>query len=135
MTTADRKRPGGRPSHRDKVRRDAEYLPGSISVIRNDRAPTAYAPADLIRMCREETVDNVRILKEMRDDADVPAAVRACAISILFDRAYGKAPQMIAIADVTPPQGIDLSRLSVEEMLVIERLLRKASGSETETDD
>ena len=94
-----------------------------------------WAPSELIKLCRAETENNIRVLCEIRDDIEAPAASRACCASIILDRAYGRAPQMIAIADVTPPQGIDLSRLSVDEMLVIERLLRKASGSETETDD
>ena len=120
---------GGRPTRKGKVRRDADTLPGiPKTVIQGATAPTAWGPADLIKACREETMNNVRVLVEMRDDNDVPAAVRACAVSMLFDRAYGRAPQMIAVADVTPKGFVDPANLSDEELLLLERLMRKASG-------
>lgn len=120
---------GGRPTHKGKVRRDAETLPGMpITAVKGAAAPTAWGPAELIRACREETAANVRVLVAMRDDITVPPAVRACAISMLFDRAYGRAPQMIAVADVTPKGFVDPTNYSDEELLLLERLLQKGAG-------
>lgn len=121
---------GGRPTHKGKVRRDAMTLPGvPLSTIQGAAAPRAWSPVELIKACREETERNIAVLRELRDDAAIMPAVRACAVSMLFDRAYGRAPQMIHVADVTPKSAIDTANLSDEELLLLDRLLSKASGT------
>ena len=125
--TDNSEHPGSR-AKKGKARRDAYSLPGGNTA--RTPAPSEWAPVDLIRACRQESEQSLKVLIGLRDDGEVPAAVRAVAIQMLWDRGYGRAPQMIAVADITPQGQLDVSNLSDEELILLEGLMRKAMGQE-----
>jgi hypothetical protein len=90
---------------------------------------------DCVELARHETVNNFRTLVEIRDDEHSPAMVRLAAAGLMLDRAYGKAHQSIAIADVSGPGKLDLSAFSPDELRDFERLLTKATSDQPPTRD
>src|SRR5262245_53675806 len=53
------------------------------------------ALAEVQQLARAETAANVRALVRIRDAEDSPPAAVVAAVSVLFDRAFGKPAQMI----------------------------------------
>lgn len=45
------------------------------------------------KLAQAETVENIRALKAIRDDKKAPPAARVAAVSVMFDRAFGKPVQ------------------------------------------
>ena len=120
---------GGHKGRVGKFARSAEHLSENNGnrLVNNMESINAWGPKELIIQCREESAKNLATLIELRDDKETPAAVRALTVEMIWNRAFGKAPQMIAIADVTPDKGLDVSCLSDEELILLEKLIRKAS--------
>jgi hypothetical protein len=81
-----------------KPARDANgrLLPGN-SGNPMGRNTWAKSHGELRRLAREATEENVKMLQQIRDDQNQPAAARVAAIGILLDRGYGKATQPLEI--------------------------------------
>ena len=59
-------------------------------------------PADIRSLCRAYTGEAVRSLAAIMRQVDAPPGARIQAISILMDRGWGKAVQMIGTEDSEP---------------------------------
>jgi hypothetical protein len=59
--------------------------------------PTALA--EVVRLARDETEANIRALIRIRDDEHSPPAAVVAAVSVMFDRAFGKPVQAVTATD------------------------------------
>jgi hypothetical protein len=60
------------------------------------------ALAEVQQLARAETAANVQALIRIRDNEDSPPAAVVAAVSVLFDRAFGKPAQMV-VGDAEHP--------------------------------
>jgi hypothetical protein len=53
----------------------------------------------VVRLARDETEANIRALIRIRDDEHSPPAAVVAAVSVMFDRAFGKPVQAVTATD------------------------------------
>lgn len=118
---------GGHKQRQEKIRRDVSCVPSDTL-----GAPTVYTTTEMLTRARSLTDKALGVLEDIADNGENETARVGAALGIL-DRGYGKPMQMIATADLTPQQAIDVTALSEEELLLFEKLLRKASAGSVAT--
>lgn len=86
----------------------------------------------VVQLARRYTARSIEMLGETLEDDQQPIAVRIKCAELLLDRAYGKAPQAVLVADA----GSDQNKLGVHALPILERirLLKEAKNGPVTTD-
>lgn len=84
---------------------------------------------EVLTAARNESVTSIKRLVEFRDNENVPVAIRVACCGMILDRAWGKPHQSVVYQELPPPAPVDFNALTEDELLELERMLKKAGDA------